>query len=58
MAKVHAYRKDTGERVTIPESWLDHPTLGEPFRKTKPGSTSSTNQAPAKPATASTTKEK
>lgn len=36
MAKITAYRKDTGEKVRIPEHWIGHPELGEPFRKTKP----------------------
>ncbi len=43
--KIHAYRKDTGERVTIPASWLDHPTLGVPFRKTKPSDVSASKSA-------------
>ncbi len=34
MAKINAYRVDTGEKVRIPEHWLDDPTLGKPFRKT------------------------
>lgn len=34
MAKVKAYRKDTGEIVRVPEHWIGHPTLGKPFRKT------------------------
>jgi hypothetical protein len=34
MAKVKVYRKDTGEIVRVPEHWIGHPTLGEPFRKT------------------------
>jgi hypothetical protein len=34
MAKVQVYRKDTGEKVWVPEHYLDHPTLGKPFRKT------------------------
>ena len=34
MAKIWAYRTDTGEKVQIPEHFLDHPTLGKPFRKT------------------------
>lgn len=34
MAKVKAYRKDTGEIVRVPEHFLDHPVLGAPFRKT------------------------
>ncbi|MBB3041222.1 hypothetical protein [Nocardioides soli] len=29
-----AYRVDTGEKVRIPPHWLDHPTLGKPFRRT------------------------
>lgn len=34
MALKDAYRKDTGEKVRIPEHWFDHPTLGKPFSKT------------------------
>lgn len=34
MAKVKAYRKDTGEIVRVPAHWLEHPELGKPFRKT------------------------
>jgi len=34
MAKIEAYRVDTGEKVRIPAHWIDHPTLGKPFRKT------------------------
>lgn len=34
MGMVPAYRKDTGEKVYVPEHWLDHRTLGKPFRKT------------------------
>lgn len=50
MAKITAYRKDTGEEVRIPEHFLDHPELGKPFRKTKPqaqptGSASTTKAA-------------
>jgi len=37
MAKITAYRKDTGEKVRIPEHYLTHPTLGEPFTTTEPG---------------------
>ena len=33
MAHVPAYRKDTGEKVYIPEHWVGHPKLGKPFRK-------------------------
>lgn len=36
MALIQVYRSQTGERVTIPEHWLDHPELGKGFRKTKP----------------------
>lgn len=36
MAKITAYRKDTGEKVRIPEHYLTHPTLGEPFTTTEP----------------------
>lgn len=34
MALKAAYRKDTGEKVHIPEHWFNHPTLGKPFSKT------------------------
>lgn len=34
MALISAYRKDTGAKVRIPEHWLDHPKLGEPFERT------------------------
>lgn len=34
MPQIEAYRKDTGEKVRIPEHWLDDPILGKPFRKT------------------------
>lgn len=34
MAFIDAYRKDTGEKVRIPEHWIGHPELGKPFRKT------------------------
>jgi len=36
MAKITAYRKDTGEKVSIPERWINHPVLGEPFTTTAP----------------------
>jgi len=36
MAKINAYRKDTGEKVRIPEHWIGHPKLGEPFTTTAP----------------------
>jgi hypothetical protein len=48
MAKVPVYRKDTGERVYIPEHWLDNKNLSKPFRKTPPttgGTTSTTTPA-------------
>ena len=34
MAKIKVYRKDTGAIVYVPEHWMDHPVLKEPFRKT------------------------
>lgn len=37
MALVMAYRKDTGEKVRVPEHWLAHPVLGGSFSRTKPG---------------------
>lgn len=36
MAKITAYRKDTGEKVRIPEHYVTHPTLGAPFTTTEP----------------------
>lgn len=40
------YRKDTGERVQVPDHWMDHKTLSRPFRKTPP-TTGGTQKAPA-----------
>lgn len=34
MPLISAYRTDTGEKVTIPADWVDHPVLGAPFSKT------------------------
>lgn len=34
MALINAYRRDTGEKVLIPERWIGHRVLGKPFRKT------------------------
>lgn len=31
---IKVYRKDTGEVVYVPEHWMSHPVLSEPFRKT------------------------
>lgn len=36
MAKIPVYRKDTGEKVYVPEHWVGHKTLGKQFRKTPP----------------------
>jgi hypothetical protein len=47
MAKITAYRKDTGEEVRIPEHFLDHPELGKPFRKTRPSDKPARAQADA-----------
>ena len=33
MSLITAYRKDTGERVRIPEHFLDHPVLAKPFSR-------------------------
>ena len=33
MSLITAYRKDTGERVRIPEHFLDHPPLSKPFSR-------------------------
>lgn len=57
MAKITAYRKDTGEEVRIPEHFLDHPELGKPFRKTKP-TAQSTGSAAAPKAADAAAKEK
>lgn len=34
MALIRAYRTDTGDKVWIPEHWLEHPRLGAPFALT------------------------
>ena len=34
MALKDAYRKDTGEKVRVPEHWFGHRILGAPFAKT------------------------
>jgi len=49
MALVTAYRKDTGERVSVPEHWLGHKRLGKPFRKTPPPASArtATTETPA-----------
>lgn len=49
MGKVPVYRKDTGERVYVPEHWVGHKVLGRQFRKTAPSATPSgrTTTAPA-----------
>lgn len=50
MAKVAAYRKDTGEKVYVPEHWIGHPRLGKPFNKTprqKAADAQKTDKAPA-----------
>lgn len=31
---IQVYRKDTGEKVTVPSHWQDVPVLWAPFRKT------------------------
>lgn len=31
---VDVYSKATGARHRVPAHWMDHPTLGKPFRKT------------------------
>ena len=31
---IDAYRKDTGEKVRVPEHWFGHRILGAPFAKT------------------------
>lgn len=34
MAFIEAVVRATGRKQTIPQHWLDHPTLSEPFRLT------------------------
>lgn len=34
MALTSAYRKDTGEKVHVPEHWIGDPHVGAPFEKT------------------------
>ena len=47
------YRKDNGERVQVPDHWMDHKTLSKPFRKTPlPGKAEDTQKAPASAGTA------
>lgn len=46
MALTNAYRKDTGEKVRIPEHWLADKTLGEPFRKTPSQTARDNSKAP------------
>jgi len=64
MAKVAAYRVDTGEKVWVPEHFLEHPKFGKAFRKTprqKAADKAGGDQAPATdktPATGDTTKGK
>ena len=47
------YRKDNGERVQVPDHWMDHKILSKPFRKTPlPGKAEDTQKAPASAGTA------
>jgi len=39
---VTVFRKDTGEKVRVPEHWLEHPTLGAPFSRTRRAGAAST----------------
>ena len=54
MAKfVDAYAKSTGQKQLIPESWLDHPVLGQDFEltpraKSRRGELALTKTSPAK----------
>lgn len=34
MSFVDVYSKTTGRKQTVPLDWLDHPVLGQDFRKT------------------------
>lgn len=47
MALITAYRSSDGSKVRIPEHWLGHKTLGRPFRKTKPSTTTTQSTTPA-----------
>jgi hypothetical protein len=56
VAQINAYRKDTGEKVVIPEHWLDHDVLSKPFNKTPrqraadmKKATPATTETPAQP---------
>lgn len=44
---VDAYDKKTGDRCRVPAHWLDHPTLGKPFRKTPKPHTGGAAAAPS-----------
>lgn len=57
MAFLTVYRKDNGEKVQVPEHWMDHKTLSKPFRKTPP-STKTAEVTQKAPATAGTTTKK
>lgn len=57
MALIKAYRKDTGEKVRIPEHWLGHPRLGGLFRETPSSRAVKEKKAGAK-VSANTEKEK
>ncbi|MHA7132539.1 hypothetical protein [Oerskovia turbata] len=50
MALIDAYRRDTGQKVRIPEHWIGHPRLGAPFSKTP--SQKARENAPKAPARA------
>jgi hypothetical protein len=54
MALINAYRKDTGEKVRIPEHWIGHPKLGAPFRKTPLQRAADKKAAAPSPATTDT----
>lgn len=58
MALIDAYRKDTGDKVRIPEHWLTHRRLGEPFAKTPRQKAADRKTLTPTPAAGDTTKEK
>lgn len=47
MALIDAHRKDTGETVRIPEHWIGHPELGEPFTTSPEDRPAKTAERPA-----------
>ena len=57
MALTHAYDTRTGEKVTVPEKWLKHPTFGKHLSKT-PRTKAEEKKNTETPADGDTKKEK